>query len=142
MDNPQIGPNQGPQTAAKLVRTGGEGVWRQAVRKAMELVCRVGSWLDLWYNAVEMSDLDRIGLVAVRQETLPLLEAFQVREQDRCGAAILHVGQLCARPVVLVEVLPGTVNAALGAQALILRHSVTLALFRVRRRAGSQACTR
>jgi adenosylhomocysteine nucleosidase len=68
-----------------------------------------------------MGDLDRIGLVAVRQEILPLLGALQREDQERNGEAILHLGSIAGRPVALAEVLIGPVNAALGAQALIAR---------------------
>jgi adenosylhomocysteine nucleosidase len=71
-----------------------------------------------------MGDLDRIGLVAVRQEILPLLGVLQQEDQERHGEAILHLGSIEGRPVALAEVLIGPVNAALGAQALIARCKV------------------
>lgn len=72
-----------------------------------------------------MGDLDRIGLVAVGQEVLPLLGVLQRKDQERHGEAILHLGSIERRSVALAEVLIGPVNAALGAQALITRCGVT-----------------
>lgn len=66
-----------------------------------------------------MGDLDRIGLVAVRQEIVPLLGALQLEGQERHGEAIVHRGSMEGRSVALAEVLIGPVHAALGAQALI-----------------------
>jgi adenosylhomocysteine nucleosidase len=72
-----------------------------------------------------MGDLDRIGLVAVRQEIVFLLGVLQREDQERHGEAILHLGSIEGRPVALAEVLIGPVNAALGAQALITRCGAT-----------------
>jgi adenosylhomocysteine nucleosidase len=66
-----------------------------------------------------------VGLVAVRREILPLLEACRAAECARQGDAILYEGQIAGCVVALVEVLPGPVNAALGAQALILHQKVS-----------------
>ncbi len=69
-----------------------------------------------------MNDLGRIGVVGVQAEIHPLLCSFQERSRDRQGEANLLIGQIGQQPVILAEVLPGPVNAALGAQALIARH--------------------
>jgi adenosylhomocysteine nucleosidase len=71
-----------------------------------------------------MGDLNRIGLVAVRQEIVPLLGVLQPEGQEGFGEAILHHGSIGGRPVALAEVLVGPVHAALGAQALIARCGV------------------
>lgn len=69
-----------------------------------------------------MNDLGRIGLVGVQAEIRPLLYTFRERSRDRQGEANLLVGQIGQQVVILAEVLPGPVHAALGAQALIARH--------------------
>jgi len=53
-----------------------------------------------------------------------LLDALQEEKRERLGGAILHTGRIAGQPVVLADVLPGPVNAALGAQALIIRFGV------------------
>jgi adenosylhomocysteine nucleosidase len=68
-----------------------------------------------------MGPLSRIGLVAVRNEILPLLGNLRQEDRERYGEAILHTGSLGRQPVAMAEVLLGPVNAALGAQALITR---------------------
>jgi adenosylhomocysteine nucleosidase len=74
---------------------------------------------ELWYNGLAMGELGRSGLVAVRQEILPLLEVLQQEGQEQYGDATLHTGTIGGRSVALAEVLVGPVNAALGAQALV-----------------------
>ncbi len=69
-----------------------------------------------------MNDMGRIGLVGVQAEIRPLLHAFCERSRDKQGEANLLIGQIGRQAVILAEVLPGPVNAALGAQALIARH--------------------
>jgi len=71
-----------------------------------------------------MGDLGRTGLVAVRREILPLLGFLRAAEQAQWGETLLHAGQIAGQAVALAEVLPGPVNAALGAQALIAHHRV------------------
>lgn len=71
-----------------------------------------------------MSACGPIGLVAVEREAHPLLEHIRERKVERQGEALLHQGQLGGRQVVLAKVLPGPVNAALGAQALAVCHGV------------------
>jgi 5'-methylthioadenosine/S-adenosylhomocysteine nucleosidase len=78
--------------------------------------------LKLWYNGEVLDDLERIGLVAVQRELAPLLDMFRHGARDRQGDALLHVAQVGDRRLILAEVLPGPVSAALGAQALIARH--------------------
>jgi adenosylhomocysteine nucleosidase len=79
---------------------------------------------ELWYNEVVIGDWGRIGLVAVRREILPLCEILQEKERIWQGQTLLRVGLIGGRPVALAEVLPGPVNGALGAQALIVRYEV------------------
>lgn len=64
----------------------------------------------------------KVGLIAVHREMLPLLDAFQAVRSGQLGDTILYAGQGAGGPVVLAQVLPGPVNAALGAQALVVRH--------------------
>jgi adenosylhomocysteine nucleosidase len=71
-----------------------------------------------------MADLGRIGLVAVHRELLPLRQAMREEEQARLGEALLCTGWIGDRAVALADVLPGPVHAALGAQALVIRHQV------------------
>jgi len=71
-----------------------------------------------------MSDDRPIGLVAVRSEMRPLLALFQEEGRERLGDATLYIGWIGGRRVALAQVLLGPVHAALGAQALILRHGV------------------
>lgn len=66
----------------------------------------------------------QIGLVGVQQETHALLAVLRLRSTELQGGTILHQGKFGNRPVALAEVLPGPVNAALGAQALIACHGV------------------
>jgi adenosylhomocysteine nucleosidase len=72
-----------------------------------------------------MGELGRTGLVAVFNETLPLLDAFQPAEVNRWGETVLYTGQIASQPVALAQVLPGPVNGALGAQALLARFGVS-----------------
>jgi adenosylhomocysteine nucleosidase len=72
-----------------------------------------------------MGNLGRIGLVAVHRECLPLQDIVRDPERERLGEAILTTGWIGRRPVALADVVPGPVNAALGAQALILRSGVS-----------------
>ena len=67
---------------------------------------------------------DRIGVVAVGNEILPLLGDLRQEDRVQHGETILHTGSIGGRPVALAEVLIGPVNAALGAQALIERYKV------------------
>jgi adenosylhomocysteine nucleosidase len=71
-----------------------------------------------------MADLGRIGLVAVPREIVPLRRSMQAEAEEWLGDAFLHAGRIGGRPVALAEVLPGPVHAALGAQALLIRHQV------------------
>lgn len=72
-----------------------------------------------------MGDLGRTGLVAVPKEMRPLHGALEQAQQERWGETILHSGEIAGCPVALATVLPGPVNGALGAQALIARHEVS-----------------
>jgi adenosylhomocysteine nucleosidase len=71
-----------------------------------------------------MADLGRVGLVAVPREILPLRRVMQVEAEGWLGEVLLHTGWIGGRPLALAEVLPGPVHAALGAQALVIRHQV------------------
>jgi len=82
------------------------------------------SWIKLWYNRDGMGDLGQIGLVAVHRELGPLLKAVDCPAEEPHAGVILRTGLLGRQPVALAEVLVGPVNAALGAQALILRYGV------------------
>jgi adenosylhomocysteine nucleosidase len=77
-------------------------------------------WPPSLHKGLHMHEIGRIGLVAVHRESLPLRSALRAEQRQRWGEAILHVGWLAGRSVALAEVLPGPVNAALGAQALIV----------------------
>jgi len=72
-----------------------------------------------------MSDLGQIGLVAVHPELRPLLEVVECQGQEQHAGMIFRTGLAGRQPVALAEVLIGPVNAALGAQALVLRHGVS-----------------
>jgi adenosylhomocysteine nucleosidase len=72
-----------------------------------------------------MGDLGQIGLVAVHRELRPLLEVVECQGQEQHAGMIFRTGLVGRRPVALAEVLIGPVNAALGAQALVLRHGVS-----------------
>ncbi len=72
-----------------------------------------------------MGDLGQIGLVAVHRELRPLLEAVECEGQEQHAGMILRTGLVGRQPVALAEVLIGPVNAALGAQALVLHHGVS-----------------
>lgn len=72
-----------------------------------------------------MGALGQIGLVAVRGELQPLLEVMAHQGQEQHAEMILRTGFVGHQPVALAEVLIGPVNAALGAQALVLRQGVT-----------------
>jgi adenosylhomocysteine nucleosidase len=71
-----------------------------------------------------MGEADCTGLVAVRREIPALVRVLRADEQEPYGDAILYKGSIHGQPVALAEVLPGPVNAALGAQALIARCQV------------------
>jgi adenosylhomocysteine nucleosidase len=71
-----------------------------------------------------MGDLVQIGLVAVHHELQPLLEVMEHQGQERHAEVILRTGLVGCRSVAVAEVLIGPVNAALGAQALVLHHGV------------------
>jgi len=71
-----------------------------------------------------MGDLGQIGLVAVHRELQPLLEVLEQRSEERHAEVILRTGLVGRQLVAVAEVLIGPVNAALGAQALVLRHGV------------------
>lgn len=71
-----------------------------------------------------MGDWARTGLVAVPNEIRPLLGALEEAQQERWGETILHSGTIAGHPAALATVLPGPVNGALGAQALIARYDV------------------
>lgn len=71
-----------------------------------------------------MGDRGRVGLVAVPREILPLRRVMQAEAEGWLGEALLHTGWIGGRPLALAEVLPGPVHAALGAQALVIRHRV------------------
>jgi adenosylhomocysteine nucleosidase len=90
----------------------------------MEAAIRLLSGWELWYNGVVMGDVGRIGLVAVPREILPLRRIMQEEAEEWLGDTLLHAGRIGGRPVALAEVLPGPVHAALGAQALLIRHRV------------------
>jgi adenosylhomocysteine nucleosidase len=75
-----------------------------------------------------MGDSGRIGLVAVPREIQRLYDVLKLESEERYGASILRSGIVGKRPVALAEVPMGPVNAALGAQALVIRHSVTALL--------------
>jgi adenosylhomocysteine nucleosidase len=66
----------------------------------------------------------RLGLIAVQREALPLLGKLQEEEHAHWGDIVLRAGAIQGCPVALAEVLPGPVNAALGAQALVVQHGV------------------
>ncbi len=63
--------------------------------------------------------------MAVRREIRPLLDRLADGERARWGDTVLRDGLIAGRTVALAEVLPGPVNAALGAQALIARYGVS-----------------
>jgi 5'-methylthioadenosine/S-adenosylhomocysteine nucleosidase len=65
-----------------------------------------------------------VGLVAVQYEAQPLRTWLEEEGRERLGDATLRLGRIAGRRVALAEVLVGPVHAALGAQALILRHRV------------------
>jgi 5'-methylthioadenosine/S-adenosylhomocysteine nucleosidase len=71
-----------------------------------------------------MGDLGQIGLVAVRRELQPLLEIVECQGREQHAGMIFRTGLVGRQPVALAEVLIGPVNAALGAQALVLRYAV------------------
>jgi adenosylhomocysteine nucleosidase len=72
-----------------------------------------------------MIGLGWTGLVAVRREGLPLRRVMHEEGWQWQGEARLQLGRIGSQPVALAEVLPGPVNAALGAQALIIHHGVS-----------------
>jgi adenosylhomocysteine nucleosidase len=71
-----------------------------------------------------MDALGPVGLVAISREICPLLDSLPEPVADRWGETTLYQATLAGRPVALAEVLPGPVNGALGAQALIARFHV------------------
>ena len=81
--------------------------------------------LALWYTPTMAEKLRRIGLVAVRQEILPLLDWLAEGERVRWGETVLREGLIAGRTVALAEVLPGPVNAAVGTQALVAKYGVS-----------------
>ena len=72
-----------------------------------------------------MADSGRTGLVAVPQESGPLLGKLQNAESILWGETILHTGRISDHAVALAEILPGPVNAAIGAQALVACYGVS-----------------
>jgi adenosylhomocysteine nucleosidase len=65
-----------------------------------------------------------VGLVAVHREIHPLLHVLDATRESRQGDVLLYGGQCKGRAIALAKVLPGPVNAALGAQLLAVRHNV------------------
>jgi adenosylhomocysteine nucleosidase len=80
--------------------------------------------LLLWYNGHVMGAFGPFGLVALEQEMGLLLDGLEAHTSEQLGEVILHAGWLGGRQVALAGVPVGPVNAALGAQALIIRHGV------------------
>jgi adenosylhomocysteine nucleosidase len=64
------------------------------------------------------------GLVALEQEMGLLLHDLQECKRERLGEVVLYSGRIGDRQVALAAVPVGPVNAALGAQALIIRRGV------------------
>ncbi len=75
-----------------------------------------------------MSNKVVIGLVAVRDEAAPLLNRLKVKTTTRRLQARIHHGILANQAVVLAEVGPGKIQAAVATQSLIERYQARLVL--------------
>lgn len=84
----------------------------------------LASRILLWYTGAVTRTLQRIGLVAISREIRPPLDQFVAGERVCWGDSVLGALEAREHLVALAEVLPGPVNAALGAQALVIRYGV------------------
>ena len=68
--------------------------------------------------------MDRIGLIgAMSKEIAPLLVGMEDRREERVGTFVFHIGTLRGVPAIVCCCGVGKVNAAMGAQTMLLHYA-------------------